>query len=80
MDGCHNDGSSLISLFQSIKSLICFTHFIKLSLTVHFIPVNKCEHDPVTDNSTLEGKKSNEKSEQLVMLQTDFYWVVLKTV
>lgn len=30
------------------------TYLIELSLTVDFILVNKGEHDPVTDNGTLE--------------------------
>lgn len=36
-----------------------FTHLIKLSVTVDFILVNKCQHDPVTNNGTLKG--CNEK-------------------
>lgn len=38
-----------------VEYMMPFTHFIKLSLTVDFILVNKRQHDPVTDNGTLEG-------------------------
>lgn len=40
------------------------TYLIKLSLTVDFILVNKGEHNPVTDNGTLErGDKWERESE-----------------
>ena len=52
--------------------MLVFTHFIKLSVTVDFILVNKCQHDPVTNNGTLKkvrwkertvcGEKSNEEA------------------
>lgn len=43
------------NVYAEAEYMMPFTHFIKLSLTVDFILVNKCQHDPVTDNGTLEG-------------------------
>lgn len=40
------------------KNTYFFTHFIKLSLTVDFIFVNKCKHNPVTDNTALKENKN----------------------
>lgn len=36
--------------------LIILTYFIKFALAVDFILVNKSQHDPITDNGTLNGR------------------------
>lgn len=46
--------------------MAALTHLIILSITVDFILVNKRQHDPVTDNSTLEDMKSKK---QFVLLK-----------
>lgn len=43
-----------ILYLEDVLMLMPFTHFIKLSLTVDFILVDKCQHDPVTDDGALE--------------------------
>lgn len=50
---------SMTQMNPYVLNIMPFAHLIKLSLTVDFILVNKSQHDPVTDNGTLEG--SNEK-------------------
>ena len=51
-----------VFIWVEVEYMMPFTHLIKLSLTVDFILVNKCQHDPVTDNGTLEGWHEKEKT------------------
>lgn len=46
----------------AVEYMMLLTHFIKLSLTVDFILVNKCQHDPVADNGTLKKVRWKRKS------------------
>lgn len=46
---------------QNVNNLLRTTYFVKLSLTVDFILVDKRQHDPVADNGALQRGDEREK-------------------